>query len=53
MSFQKLEIPSYCLDGSLCTATTNIVGDARLNEKTEKENKTLLGEGSSCKRKNL
>ena len=46
MSFQKLKIDSYCVDGTHRSATKNIYGD-----KTSKSRKVLIGYCLICNKK--
>ena len=51
MSFKKFKNDSYCVGGRHRPGTKNIVGDKRINKKTGKEVKLLVGKCMICERK--
>ena len=51
MSFQKFKTNSYCVGQKHFSGTKNIIGEIRLNKKTGRENKLLVGQCSICNRK--
>ena len=51
MSFQKFKSDSFCVGGRHKSATKNIVGDIKINRKTSKGVKLLIGKCVICDRK--
>ena len=51
MSFQKFKTNSYCVGQKHYSGTKNIIGEIKLNKKTGREIKLLVGQCSICNRK--
>ena len=51
MSFQKFKTNSYCVGQKHYSGTKNFVGEIRLNKKTGREIKLLVGQCLICNRK--